>query len=84
MTDLRRFPLGSSRQLVDYNRFASLTGTKLFICIDRGVMEIARYLLNSRGSWRTTYVKEYVGTIGYIMPTEAEFELIAHAIAEAN
>ena len=84
MTDFRRFPGGSSRQLIDYNRFVSLTGEKVFICLDRGVMEAARYLLNSRGSWRTTWVKEYVGTIGYNMPTEAEFEIVENAIAEAN
>lgn len=84
MDDFRRFPDGSSRQLINYNRFVGLTGTKLFICLDRGVMEIARYLLNSRGSWRTTYVKEYVGTIGYNMPTLEEFQIVENAIAEAN
>ena len=84
MTDFRRFPKTEARQLIDYNRFVSLTGEKLLICLDRGVIEIARYLLNSRGSWRTTYVKEYVGTIGYTMPTVEEFELVLHAIAESN
>lgn len=84
MTDFRRFPKSETRQLIDYNRFASLTGTKLLICLDKGVIEIARYLLNTRGSWRTTYVKNYVGTIGYEMPTEAEFNEVLHAIAESN
>lgn len=84
MDDFRRFPDSSTRQIIDYNRFISLTGNKVFLCLDKGIIEIARYLLNSRGSWRTTYVKEYVGTIGYIMPTETEFQEIKNAIAEAN
>lgn len=84
MSDFRRFPDGNSRQLISFDRFVSLTGEKLFLCLDKGIIEIARYLLNSRGSWRTTYVKEYVGTIGYNMPTLEEFQIIERAIAEAN
>lgn len=84
MTDFREFPDSNARQLIDYNRFMELTGNKIFICLDKGVIEIAKYLLNSRGSWRTTYVKEYVGTIGYTMPTEAEFRNVINAITEAN
>jgi len=84
MSDFVEYPKGSSRQIIDYNRFMTLTGNKVFICLDKGVLEICKYLLNSRGSWRTTYVKEYVGTIGYIMPSEEEFQDITNAIAEAN
>jgi len=84
MQDFRRFPGGSSRQLISYTRFMSLTGNKIFLCLDKGVIEIAKYLLNTRGLWRTTYVKEYVGTIGYNMPTEEEFENVINAIGEAN
>jgi hypothetical protein len=82
-SDFRRFP-DDKRQIINYNKFLELTGAKIFLCLDKGVMQIARYLLNTRGSWRTTYVKEYVGTIGYNMPTEAEFEAVLKAIAEAN
>lgn len=81
--DFRRYTSGSTRQLIDYNRFMSLTGEKVFLCLDRGVLEIAKYFLNSRGGWRTSYVKEY-GPVGYIMPTEEEFQNITQAIAEAN
>lgn len=84
MDDFKRFPKTQSRQLIDYNRFLDLTGEKVFICLDRGVMEIMRYLLNTRGSWRSTYVKEYVGTVGYMMPTEEEFNAVQDAIGEAN
>lgn len=84
MTDFREFPKSETRQIIDYNRFMSLTGNKIFLCLDKGIIEIARYLLNSRGSWRSTYVKEYVGTIGYNMPTQEEFENVLNAIAEAN
>lgn len=84
MDDFKRFPKTQTRQLIDFNRFMSLTGDKIFICLDRGVMEIMRYLLNTRGSWRSTYVKEYVGTVGYMMPTEEEFNAVQDAIGEAN
>jgi hypothetical protein len=84
MDDFRRFPSGETRQIIDYNRFVALTGTKVFICLDKGVLEIAKYLLNTRGFWRSTYVKQYVGTIGYNMPTVEEFQAIQSAIAEAN
>lgn len=83
MTDFRRFPANDTRQIIDYNRFMDLTGTKVFICIDKGVLEIAKYLLNSRGNWRSTYVKEYL-EIGYNMPTIEEFNNVTQAIAEAN
>lgn len=83
MTDFRRFPATEARQIIDYNRFIELTGEKVFICIDRGVLEIAKYLLNTRGSWRSTYVKEYLD-IGYNMPTIEEFNNVTQAIAEAN
>lgn len=84
MDDFRRFPDSNTRQLIDYNRFVSLTGEKVFICLDRGVLEIARYFLNTRGLWRTTYVVDYVGTIGYNMPTVEQFQLVQAAIAEAG
>jgi len=84
MDDFRRFPDSNTRQLIDYNRFVSLTGEKVFICLDKGVLEIARYLLNTRGLWRTTYVVDYVGTIGYNMPTIEQFQLVQAAIAEGN
>lgn len=84
MTDFRRFPDSSSRQLISFSRFMELTGSKILLCLDKGIIEIAKYLLNTRGSWRTTYVKEYVGTVGYNMPTEEEFQNIMQAIAEAN
>jgi hypothetical protein len=83
MSDFRRYITSEKRQLISYPRFLSLTGNKVFICLDKGVLEIAKYLLNSRGSWRTTYVKEN-RDYGYFMPTEEEFQLITEAIAEAN
>lgn len=83
MDDFRRFPVGNTRQLIDYNRFISLTGTKLFICLDQGVMEIARYFLNSRGQWKTTYYTE-LSEAGYTTPTNEQMEQISQAIAEAN
>ena len=83
MDDFRHYPKGTTRQLVDFNRFVSLTGEKQFLCLDRGIVEICRYLLNSRGNWRTTYYLDNT-PVGYTIPTEEQFELVTNAIAEAN
>lgn len=83
MDDFRRFPKGTTRQLIDYNRFLSLTNSKVFLCIDRGILEVCRYLLNSRGTWRTTYYTG-VSASGYTIPTATQFETLTNAIAEAN
>lgn len=83
MTEFRRFPKTDARQIIDYNRFLSLTGEKVFICLDRGVMEVARYFLNSRAGWPTSYAVSYQD-IGYTIPTEEQMEPIRQAIAEAN
>jgi len=83
MDDFRRYPKGASRQLIDYNRFLSLTGEKLFVCLDRGILEICRYFINSRGRWRTTYYVDNTDD-GYYLPTEEQFITLEHAIAGAN
>ena len=75
--------MDNKRQIISYDRFIELTGTKLFICLDQGIMEICRYLLNTRGTWRTTYTTEY-GEVGYTLPTEEEFQAVLSAISEAN
>lgn len=79
----RRYPESNARQLIDYNRFASLTGTKVFICLDKGVMEILRYFLNSRARWATTYYTEQ-SAAGYHTPDAAEMEVLNNALSEAN
>lgn len=83
MDDFRTYPKGNTRQLIDYNRFASLTGEKWLFCLDRGVIELAKYLLNSRGLYVTTYYTELLDN-GYTVPNTDQFELIENAIAEAN
>lgn len=83
MSDFRRFPQSVKRQIIDYNRFLELTGTKILVCLDQGVLEIARYFLNSRAMWRSTYSVSY-GEIGYTIPTESQMDIIYNAIAEAN
>lgn len=55
----------------------------MFICLDQGVMEIARYFLNSRAQWKTTYYTE-LSEAGYTTPTNEQMEQITQAIAEAN
>jgi hypothetical protein len=81
--DFRRYPAGDKRQLINFTRFTELTGNKIFICLDRGILEICKYFINSRGSWRTTYYVENQQA-GYLMPTMAEFQDLLEAIAEAN
>lgn len=81
--NFRTYEGTGSRQIIDYHRFMELTGEKIFICLDRGVLEIAKYMLNSRAQWKTTYSTEYQ-QFGYITPTDEEFKNISNAIAEAN
>jgi len=83
LDDFRRWPKGTTRQLISFARFASLTGEKLLVCLDRGVIEIFRYFAHSRGAWRTSYYTS-VSDDGYNLPTVEEFELVLNALAEAN
>lgn len=83
MSDTREYPKGNSRQIMDYNRFLSLTGNKIFLCLDAGIIQVCKYLLNSRGSWRTSYATEW-RDFEYVLPTETEFQVLTNAIAEAN
>lgn len=83
MSDTREYPKGNSRQIMDYNRFLSLTGSKIFLCLDAGIVEVCKYLLNSRGKWRTSYAVQW-NEYSYDMPTEEQFEILTNAIAEAN
>jgi len=83
MTELKKYPRGTSRQIVSYDRFISDTGTKIFVCLDKGVIGIIRVLLNSRGMWPTTYAKEWLD-YGYIIPTDEQMDVVYNAIAEAN
>jgi hypothetical protein len=84
MTELfKRYPKTDTRQIIDYNRFQDLTGEKIFICVDRGILEIMRYLLNSRGTWQTTYATEYQ-QYGYLVPTLEQMDELNEIIAEAN
>lgn len=83
MSDTREYPKGNSRQIMDYNRFLSLTGNKIFLCLDAGIIQVCKYLLNSRGGWRTSYATEW-RDFEYVLPTETEFQVLTNAIAEAN
>lgn len=83
MDDFRKFST-NKRQIINFNNVMELSGSKQFICIDKGVLAIMRYLLNTRGSWRTTYRVSYVDKIGYMMPTEAQFNELLNLIGEAN
>lgn len=78
-----KYPQGNTRQIMDYNRFIELTGEKQLVCLDKGVMEIAKYLLGSRGLWPTSYATAW-GEYSYTTPTEEEMKVIRNAIAEAN
>jgi len=84
MTELVRFPRGNARQIISFNRFEQLTGTKVFICIDRGILNIMRYLLNTRGTWPTTYSVSYAGDVGYYPPTDEQMSTLLNTIGEAN
>lgn len=78
-----KYPQGNTRQIMDYNRFIELTGEKQLVCLDKGVMEIAKYLLGSRGLWPTSYATAW-GEYSYTTPTEEQMKVIRNAIAEAN
>jgi hypothetical protein len=82
-TLFKRYPKTDVRQIIDYNRFIELTGEKVFICIDRGILEIMRYLLNSRGTWQSTYATEHQEH-GYLVPTLEQMDNLNEIIAEAN
>lgn len=83
MGEFKFYPKGNTRQLIDFNRFEELTGSKLFICLDRGVMEVLRFFLNSRAGWKSTYYTEQNET-GYTTPTNEQMDLLEEKIAEAN
>lgn len=83
MGEWKRYPKGDTRQLIDFNRFEALTGQKIFLCLDKGIMEILRFFLNSRAGWKSTYYTEQDDT-GYTTPSNIQMDFLEEAIAEAN
>lgn len=83
MPELRPYPKGSSRTLIDYTAITELIGVGegAIVCLPVSVIPIIRKLLLDRGLWRTTYVIDY-GEMGYTIPTDVEFNPIRQIILE--
>jgi len=69
------------RQIVDFNSVVGDLGTDGIYCVDNGVMRILRYLVSTRGLWRSTYCIDSFES-GYTIPNVSEFLLIERAISE--
>ena len=71
----------TKRQLIDYNHLVNNLGEKTIVCIDKGILSVARVFLSTRGLWRSSYVTGYADNFYYI-PNSAEFDQIDSAIAD--
>lgn len=71
----------NKRQIINYNNLISEIGEAQLVCVDKGVLSIARKLVSTRGLWRTTYATDYDDNF-YHIPDDAEFRVIEDAIGE--
>lgn len=81
MPEFTRYPKGSSRTLINFNRVIDQLDNAgdIILCLPIGLVGIIRMLLKDRGSWRSSYVIEQ-DDFGYTKPTFAEFEPVQNAI----
>ena len=79
MPEFRRYPKGSSRQIIDLMQVLDVMGDEVMICLDVGLLAIIRKLLVERGLWRTTYAISNTD-FGYNIPSEAEFNPVRQLI----
>lgn len=54
----------------------------LILCINPAALQIARVLMRHYGYWVSTYARSYSGTIGYVTPTQAEFDTIDAVVSK--
>jgi len=74
-------PYYDKRQIIDFSGVVSDLGANGIYCIDNGVMRILRYLVGTRGLWRSTYSIAGLAD-GYLCPDASEFLPVERAIAE--
>lgn len=66
--------------MVDWNDLQPLIGQAALVCMPMAVINIVRKYLHSRAKWRSNYVKAYISTQHYEIPTKAEFDPIEDEI----
>lgn len=81
MSDMRNYTRGNKRQLINYDYILGKAGTNVFLCIDRGFLEICKALAVTRGLWKSTYTKT-LGETFYITPSDTEMVAIDNIVAE--
>lgn len=79
MSERRKY--SNKRQIINYNSLATKFGQETLLCIDRGVLAIARYLLVERGLWPTTYAVDFFDNY-YLLPDTTQLATIESHIAE--
>lgn len=64
------------REMVDWAQIVPLLGQSTLICVPLSIVPILRKFCHTRAKWRTTYVKSYISTQTYEIPTLAEFNAL--------
>lgn len=80
-SDYRKYPRTNARQIINYDNVIAGIGEKGIYCINKGVLQILRYLISTRGLWRTSYSISS-NNDGYLIPNIEQFEPIRASIAE--
>lgn len=77
----RPYTRSGRRALSDYFEFQNQSGEYVVSCLNRGVLGLARVLLETRALWPTTYSVAWYDD-GYDIPNSQQMELVEAKIAE--
>lgn len=81
MNELFRRYTSEARTIINYDEVFSKMGQDTLVCIDQGILAVARQLLAERGSWAVTYAVNYYNN-GYDVPNSLQMADIRDRIAE--
>lgn len=68
------------REMVDWQGVTDGLGQSVLVCIPLSVVPTVTKFLLTRAKWRTTYVKSYISSQHYEIPSAAEFDPVEDEI----
>ena len=77
----RKYPRSGRRSIIDYANVISRSGEYAILCVNRGIVDIARVFLSQRGMWATSYSVAYHDD-GYDVPTDVQLAVVEELISE--
>lgn len=82
MSEFRKF--SPTRTLIKLDEISPYYGDTVIVCLPVDALIVARKLLSERGTWRTTFVRDYVADIGYNIPNDNDADYVEYLSSVAD